>query len=418
MSTPPVAPSMGRRAAPTPAVAPCDAPAPIPFHRTVIEDDAIAAITATLRSGWLTSGPRARELEAGLAELLGRRHAVALNSATSALFLACKAAGVGPGDEVLVPAITFMATAEVALHLGARPVIVDVDDATLLIDPVDLERKLTRRARLIAPVHFAGQPCAMRQLRSLAAAERLAIVEDAAHCLTGSAAGDEAAPGADRWRPGDGTLAAALSFYATKELPIGEGGALVSDDDGVIERARRWSLHGISRPAHARMQVGARATYDVEDVGYKMNLPDVLATLGVAQLPRMAAHRARRAALAARYDAALADVPGIRPLPTRPGFASAHHLYVVRVDPAAAGLDRDQLAAQLGARGIGTSVHFTPLHEMTALKSLLGTRSADCPVAARAGREVLSLPLHPALTDADCDRVSRELRLIVAEHAP
>lgn len=417
MSTLPALPLASSRPAPAPPVSPCDAPAPIPFHRTVIEDDAVAAIAATLRSGWLTSGPRAKELEASLATLLGRRHALALNSATSSLFLAYKAAGVGPGDEVLVPAITFMATAEVALHLGARPVIVDVDDATLLLDPVDLERKLTRRSRLIAPVHFAGQPCAMLPLRSLAAAERLQIVEDAAHCLTGSATDDAANGGAD-WRPGTGTLAAALSFYATKELPIGEGGALVSDDEGLIERARRWSLHGISRPAHARMQVGARATYDVEDVGYKMNLPDVLATLGVAQLPRMAAHRARRAALAARYDAALAGVPGVRPLPTRPGFTSAHHLYVVRIDPATAGLDRDALAAELGARGIGTSVHFTPLHEMTALKSLLGTRSGDCPVAARAGREVLSLPLHPALTDADCDRVSRELRAIVAEHAP
>lgn len=390
-------------------VAPRDPAAPIAFHRTVVEDDAIAAVAATLRSGWLTTGPRAKELESGVAALLGRKHALAVNSATSALFLACKAAGVGPGDDVLVPAITFMATAEVALHLGARPVVVDVDDATLLLDLDDLQRKLTRRARLVAPVHYAGQMCAMEPLRALAAAERLAIVEDAAHCLTGS---DGTA------RPGDGTLGAALSFYATKELPIGEGGALVSDDEGVIERARRWSLHGISKPAHARMQIGARALYDVEDVGYKMNLPDVLATLGVAQLPRMEAHRARREALARRYDAALAGVPGIRPLAQRPGVVSARHLYVVRVDPAKAGLDRDALAAELGARGIGTSVHFTPLHEMTAMRSLLATRPGDCPVASRAGREVLSLPLHPALSDAECDRVAAELRSIVAERAP
>ncbi|MSR47682.1 MAG: DegT/DnrJ/EryC1/StrS family aminotransferase [Planctomycetes bacterium] len=395
-----------RRRSPIEACA--DAP-PIPFHRTVLCEGDVAAVTAVLRSGWLTTGPRAKELETGIAALLGRRHALALNSATSALFLAYKAAGVGPGDDVLVPAMTFVATAEVALHLGARPVIVDVDDETLLLDLKDLERKLTRRARVIAPVHYAGHPCAMAPLRAIAAAERLAIVEDAAHCLTGHEGGH---------RPGEGTLGAALSFYATKELPIGEGGALVSDDEGVIERARRWSLHGISKPAHARMQVGARAIYDVEDIGFKMNLPDVLAALGVAQLPRMEAHRARREALAQRYDAALAFVPGIRPLRVRPGFTSARHLYVVRVDAKSAGLDRDELAAELGARGIGTSVHFTPIHEMTALKSLLGTRPGDCPVASRAGREVLSLPLHPALTDEECDRVTNELRAIVAARAP
>jgi dTDP-4-amino-4,6-dideoxygalactose transaminase len=385
------------------------APAAIPFHRAAIGEEDVAAVVATLRSGWLTTGPRCGELERGLAQLLDRRHALALNSATSALFLLYKAAGVGPGDDVLVPAITFMATAEVAIHLGARPVVVDVDDATLLLDPVDLARKITRRARLIAPVHFAGQPCAMAPLQAIAQAERLAVVEDAAHCLTGHERGR---------RPGEGTLGAALSFYATKELALGEGGALVSDDEGVVERARRWSLHGISRPAHARMQIGARATYDVEDVGFKMNLPDLLAALGVSQLPRMEAQRDRREALARRYDAALRGLPGVRLLPTRPGFVSARHLYVVRVDPEKAGITRDELAAELGRRGIGSSVHFTPLHEMTVMKTLYGTRSEDCPVAARAGREVLSLPLHPGLRDDEADAVAAAIRSILGRSSP
>jgi dTDP-4-amino-4,6-dideoxygalactose transaminase len=385
------------------------APAPIPFHRAAIGEEDVAAVVATLRSGWLATGPRCGELERGLAALLDRRHALALNSATSALFLLYKAAGVGPGDEVLVPAITFMATAEVAIHLGARPVLVDVDDATLLLDPDDLARKITRRARLIAPVHFAGQPCAMAPLQAIAQAERLAVVEDAAHCLTGHERGR---------RPGEGTLGAALSFYATKELALGEGGALVSDDEGVVARARRWSLHGISRPAHARMQIGARATYDVEDVGFKMNLPDLLAALGVSQLPRMVAQRDRREALARRYDAALRGLPGVRPLPTRPGFVSARHLYVVRVDAEKAGITRDELAAELGRRGIGSSVHFTPLHEMTVMKTLYGTRSDDCPVAARAGREVLSLPLHPGLRDDEADAVAAAIRSILGRSAP
>ncbi len=397
----------------TPVALPVQQPAvtggTIPFHRAVIDESDVAAVTAVLRSGWLTTGPRCQQFEQELAHAMGRRHALLLNSATSALFLAYKAAGVGPGDDVLVPAITFMATAEVAIHLGARPVVVDVDPETLLLDLRDLEKKLTRRARLVAPVHYAGHPCAMEPLRALAAAERLAIVEDAAHCLTGREGARQ---------PGAGTLGAALSFYATKELAVGEGGALVSDDDGVIERARRWSLHGISRPAHARMQIGARALYDVEDVGYKMNLPDLLAALGRSQLPRMEAQRERREAIARRYDAALAGVPGVRPLPVRPGFVSARHLYVVRVDATAAGLDRDALAADLGAQGIGTSVHFTPLHEMTVLRTLYGTRPADCPVASKAGREVLSLPIYPGLSDAECDHVAATLRSIVARRSP
>jgi len=386
------------------ATIPSPFPIQIPFHQAAIEKGDVAAVVATLRSGWLTTGPRCGELERGLCELLERRHSLALNSATSALFLLYKAAGVGPGDDVLVPAITFMATAEVAIHLGARPVVVDVDDETLLINPTDVARKITRRARLMVPVHFAGQPCAIAPLLALARAERLAIVEDAAHCLTGHEGGR---------RPGEGTLGAALSFYATKELAVGEGGALVSDDEGVVARARRWSLHGISRPAHTRMQIGARATYDVEDVGFKMNLPDLLAALGVAQLPRMVAQRDRRETLARRYDAALCGLPGVRPLPTRPGFVSARHLYVVRIDPGLAGITRDELALELGRRGIGSSVHFTPLHEMTVMKTLYGTRSEDCPVAARAGREVLSLPLHPRLREEDVDGIAGALRSIL-----
>jgi len=386
------------------ATIPSPFPIQIPFHQAAIEEGDVATVVATLRSGWLTTGPRCGELERGLCELLERRHSLALNSATSALFLLYKAAGVGPGDDVLVPAITFMATAEVAIHLGARPVVVDVDDETLLIDPADVARKITRRARLMVPVHFAGQPCAIAPLLALARAERLAIVEDAAHCLTGHEGGR---------RPGEGTLGAALSFYATKELAVGEGGALVSDDEGVVARARRWSLHGISRPAHTRMQIGARATYDVEDVGFKMNLPDLLAALGVAQLPRMVAQRDRRETLARRYDAALCGLPGVRPLPTRPGFVSARHLYVVRIDPGLAGITRDELALELGRRGIGSSVHFTPLHEMTVMKTLYGTRSEDCPVAARAGREVLSLPLHPRLREEDVDGIAGALRSIL-----
>ncbi len=388
------------------------APAPrgeIPFHRAALRESDVEAVAATLRSGWLTTGPRTRELEAELAKLCGRQHALCVSSATAALFLLYKGAGVAPGDEVLVPAMTFVATAEVAVHLGARPIFVDVDEETLLLDPDDLARKISPRAKLIAPVHYAGQPCAMGPILEVARAHRLAVVEDAAHCLTGR--------DGER-RPGEGTLGAALSFYATKELPTGEGGAIVTDDESVVVRARRASLHGISRPAWTRMQVGARAVYDVEEIGWKMNLPDVLAALGLAQVGRMIVQRERREALARRYDERLRGLPGIRPLAVRSGCTSARHLYVVRVDATAAGLGRDELAAELGRFRVGTSVHFVPLPGMTVFRRLFGTRPDDCPRAARAGREVLSLPLYPDLTEAEVDEVAAAIRAIVEARAP
>ena len=401
-SVDPIAPPPARRRRPARA-------RPIPFHRVALRESDVEAVAAVLRSGWLTTGPRARELERALAQLLGRPHVLGVSSATAALFLLYRAAGVGPGDEVLVPAMTFVATAAAAVHLGARPVFVDVDEETLLLDPHDLARRVNSRTRLIAPVHYAGQPCDLGPILEIARGGSIAVVEDAAHCLTGRHGSR---------RPGEGTLGAALSFYATKELPTGEGGALASDDEAVVERARRASLHGISRPAWARMQVGARAVYDVEEIGFKMNLPDLLAALGLAQLPRMEAQRARREALACRYAERLSGIPGVRPLPRRPGFVSAHHLEVVRVERALAGLDRDELAAQLAERGIGTSVHFVPLPELSVFRRRFGTRAADCPRAARAGGEVLSLPLHPELADDEVDEVAAAIREIVEARAP
>ncbi|MFO0981596.1 MAG: DegT/DnrJ/EryC1/StrS aminotransferase family protein [Planctomycetota bacterium] len=375
----------------------------IPFFRPTIGAAEIAAITDCLRGGWLTSGPRVGELELKLAELCGRRFAVALNSATSALHVLLRLAGVRPGDEVITTPFTFVATAEAALYLGARPVFADVDDATLNLDPDSVERLITRRTRVIMPVHFAGHLCDMPALLRIARRHGLAVVEDAAHALSARAGA---------WRCGDETLGAALSFYATKELTVGEGGALVTDDAAVAERARCLALHGLSRDAWTRYRPGSSARYDVVDLGYKMNLPDVLAALGLPQIERLAEQRARREAIARRYDQALAGLPGIRTPIVRRGHVSSRHLYVIRVEPERARRSRDELALELGDRGIATSVHFRPLFEMTYYRNLGYTASA-CPVAARAGREVLSLPIYPELADADQDCVVNAVREVI-----
>ncbi|MEW6741495.1 MAG: DegT/DnrJ/EryC1/StrS family aminotransferase [Planctomycetota bacterium] len=381
----------------------------IPFHRPCIEASDVERVVQAIRSLWLTTGPVTRELEEALARYLGCGHVVAVSSGTAALQLLYRAAGVGPGDEVIVPALTFVATAEAAVHLGARPVFADVEAESLLMDPATVERAISSRTKAIVPVHYGGHLCDMARLQTIAAGARAAVIEDAAHALSARHG---------RVRPGLGTLGAALSFYATKELALGEGGAVVTDDEGVATRVRNWSLHGITRASWTRSELGRPPTYDVEEIGYKMNLPDLVAALGVGQVARLDAMRARRESLAQRYDQGLRGVPGIHPASVRPGHTSARHLYVIRVRAAEAGIDREGLRAALASAGIQTSVHFIPVPEMTAMRRLYGTRPEECPMAATAGREVLSLPLYPDLTEDEVDRVILEIRRVVEAHTP
>lgn len=368
----------------------------IPFFRPSIGEAEIAAVTETMRSGWLTTGPQTRAFETEFAAALGGGvEAIAVNSATAALHLGLEAMGVGEGDEVILPSLTFTATAEVVRYLGATPVILDVDAATLCLDPAAVEEAITPRTRVIMPVHFAGRPCDMTGLRRIADTNGLRILDDAAHALPASHAG----------RPiGNGLAdATAFSFYANKTMTTGEGGMLTTADPALAARARTMRLHGIDREVFDRFS-NARAgwLYDVIAPGFKYNLTDIAAALGRVQLARLDEFLAARSALAAAYDEAFADLPLRRPPHAAPGDVHAWHLYVVQLTEDAL-LGREALSAALRARGIGNSVHYRPLNQLTVWQPYLQGRAY--PVSDAYFANCLSLPFFMAMTGAQRDRV-------------
>lgn len=401
-----------------------DLPPFVPFALPEIGEAEIAEVVDTLRSGWVTTGPKARRFEQDFVAFLGgdpALQAIAVNSATAGLHLALEALGIGPGDEVITTTHTFTATAEVVRYLGADVVLVDIDPATLCIDPAAVEAALTPRSKAIVPVHYAGLAAPMEALLALARRHGLKVVEDAAHALPTSCGGALV-----------GTLgsdATVFSFYANKTITTGEGGMLVTRDPALAERAKVMRLHGISRDAFDRFTAQAPSWYyEVVAPGFKVNLTDIAAALGLQQLRQAEAFRARRAAIAARYDAAFADLPVI--LPPRPGAAGATapddlhawHLYVLRLADDAPALgagrpgaggdtgDRDAFIEQLYARRIGCSVHYIPLHLHPYWRERYGLRAADFPHSQRAYERMLSLPLFSAMRDEQVDRVIAAVR--------
>ncbi|HZP42497.1 MAG TPA: DegT/DnrJ/EryC1/StrS aminotransferase family protein [Candidatus Binatia bacterium] len=373
----------------------------IPFHRPAIGDAEIAEVVATLRSGWLTTGPRAVRFEAAFAERLGVPHALAVSTGTAALHLALRAAGVGPGDEVIVPTFTFVATAEAVLYLGARPVLADVDPATGLLLPQEVERRWTARTRAVVPVHLAGAPCDSGTIGAIAHAGGGVVVDDAAHALPARRDGRLVGTIAD---------ATAFSFYATKTLTTGEGGMVTTAREDWAETIRVLRLHGMSRDAWKRYSAAGTWAYDVLDVGYKYNLPDVLAALGLVQLARLDELHEARLARVERYRAGLADSDLVELPEEPPGVQSAWHLYVVRLRLDRLRVDRAAVADALRARGIGTSVHFIPLHLHAYYRRTFGTARGDHPGAEALFARCLSLPLYPDLALDDVDRVVDALR--------
>jgi dTDP-4-amino-4,6-dideoxygalactose transaminase len=358
----------------------------VPFFRPSIGEDEIAAVVACMQSGWLTTGPNASAFEAEFAQMLGGDvEAVAVNSATAALHLGLEALGIGIGDEVIVPTLTFTATAEVVRYLGATPVLVDIDPATLCIGPEQVAPAITARSKAIMPVHFAGRACDMSGLRRIAVAHGLKILDDAAHALPARHAGHligSAGAGAD---------ATAFSFYANKTMTTGEGGMLVSADPALAQRARVMRLHGIDRDVFNRFSdTQASWRYDVVAPGYKYNLTDLAAALGRVQLGRIDASLARRAALAARYNTAFCGLPVTLPPAAAAGDHHAWHLYILQLDDAAP-MGRDALIEALKAEGIGCSVHYRPLHQMSYWSAYAGSRAF--PAADRYFNRCLSLPL-------------------------
>ncbi len=350
----------------------------------------IDAVTETLRSGWLTSGPRAAELERRLAELTGARHAIALASGTAALHLSLVGLGIGPGDEVITSPITWPATANVIVHTGARPVFVDVRDDDLNIDPGQVAEAVTARTKTIVPVDLAGQPADLDPLLALG----IPVVEDAAHAIEAEYRGRKV---------GSIATATCFSLYATKNVAAGEGGAVTTDDDDLAEAIRDLRL----------MRRGDGSLYDVSSAGFKANLSDVLAAIALCQLDKLEAHGEIRRRHVDAYDSAVAELPGITPLARDPRDRHSLHLYVVRIDSELAGADRDAYQRALADELIGTSIHFLPVHTLTYYRERYPDQPA-LPVAERAGREVLSLPLSPAHSDADIADAIEALRRVYA----
>ncbi|MEE8452264.1 MAG: DegT/DnrJ/EryC1/StrS aminotransferase family protein [Thermoguttaceae bacterium] len=394
--------SQGRPDTPSPA-----APKqhPIPFFRPSLGEEEIQSVVDTLRSGWLTTGPKVKQFEEAFARRLGARHAMAVNSATAALHLALEAVGLSPGDEVLVPTMTFAATAEVVVHLGATPVLVDCREDTLNLDPRQLEQKITPRTKAVVPVHYAGQPCEMDCILEIARAHDLKVVEDAAHALPASV-GDRMI----------GTIgdATCFSFYANKTLTTGEGGMVTTDDDRLAERMRRMTLHGISKDAWKRFSAEGSWYYEILAPGYKFNMSDIAASLGIGQLARCDEFRRRRLEIAQRYDTGFADLPEVTVPCTMPGMQHAWHLYVIQLPTDRPGIDRNALIEKLNLAGIGTSVHYTPLHMHPYYRETFGYRPDDLPVAAAVYRRIVSLPIYPSLSNADVDHIVDTVRRIIA----
>lgn len=379
----------------------------VPFFRPEISEEEIAAVAETLRSGWLTTGPRTRQFEADFAEYVGAKHAIAVNSATAALHLALNAAGIGPGDEVLVPTMTFTATAEVVVHQGARPVFVDCLADTLNIDPLRAAQAITPRTKAIMPVHYGGQPCEMDELLELADRHDLWIVEDAAHAI----------PTKYRGRTvgtiGDMTC---FSFYANKTITTGEGGMLTTDDDALAERVRTRSLHGLSKDAWKRFSAEGSWYYEVVYPGFKYNLTDTAAALGLGQLKRADDFWRRRERCALRYGELLGDLREIVLPVAQPHVQHAWHLYVIQLELDRLSIDRNAFIRLLDAASIGTSVHYIPLHMQPYYRDTFGYRADDFPVARNLYERIITLPLYPSLPDESLEYVADTIRGIVAEH--
>jgi dTDP-4-amino-4,6-dideoxygalactose transaminase len=382
------------------------APSSIPCFRPAIGEEEIAAATAVLRSGWLTTGPKAREFEEKFAAYMGRDvEAVAVNSATAGLHLAAEACGIGPGDEVIVPTLTFTASASVIRYLGAEVVLVDVEEKTHCIDLDHAERRLTPRCKAIMPVHFAGLPCDMTKVQAFARRYGLKVIEDAAHAMPARHDGRLIGSGESD--------ACVFSFYACKPITTGEGGMIVTRNAELAARARVMRTHGLNRDAFDRFRnVGASWAYDVVAPGFKYNLTDVAAAIGVVQLSRAETLQASRQRAAESYLRKLADLPLDCPAAAPPGGLHAWHMFPIRLHEHARA-NRDDLIAGLTAERIGTSVHYRPLHEMTYWKERYHCEQSEFPVASRYFEGAVTLPLFAGMTDAEVDRVVNAVHRIV-----
>ena len=378
------------------------------FGSPLIGEEEIQEVVDTLRSGWIGTGPKTQRFEAAFAQYIGCQHAIALNSCTAGLELALVAAGIGEGDEVITTPMTFAATANVIVHQRAVPVLADVEPDTFNIDPARLGERITPRTRAIIPVHFAGHPCDMGPIAALARQHGLTVIEDAAHAT-------------ESWYRGRkvGTLSdmTAFSFYVTKNLTTGEGGMITTDCDDYAERLRVLRLHGLSRDAWKRYSASGFVPYDVTEAGYKFNMTDMQAALGIHQLARLESLLPIRERHARRYDEAFAGRPELITPVVRDDVRHARHLYCVLLRLERLGVDRLEFLKALERENIGCAIHFVALHLHPFYRERYGFRCGDFPNAEFVSDRVLSLPLSAKLTDADVEDVIRAVTKVVHRYA-
>jgi dTDP-4-amino-4,6-dideoxygalactose transaminase len=361
----------------------------IPFHAASVGEDEASAAADVIRSGWLTMGPKTIEFEQNFASYVGARHAIGVSSCTAALHLALEAVGLQPGDEVLVPTTTFTATAEVVVYFKAIPVLVDVDPITLCFDPEEARKKVTSRTRAILPVHFAGQPCDMDRIQQLAARHSLHVIEDAAHALPASFRGTPV---------GAISQLTAFSFYATKTLTTGEGGMVTTDDDELAARMKMMRLHGIGRDAWKRYSSEGSWHYEVLNAGFKYNLTDIQSAIGIVQLNKCTEMCSLRARIARQYTEAFSQCEEMQTPTVLADRESAWHLYVLRLHLDRLTIGRSEVIEELKQRGVGTSVHFIPLHLHPYYRDAYHYRPESFPVALREYYRSFSLPIYPGMS--------------------
>ena len=378
----------------------------IPYSRQSIDEEDIQAVVEVLRSDWLTTGPKVDEFERAFAGHVGAEEAVAVSNGTAALHAAMYALRIGPNDEVIVPALTFSATANCVVFQGGTPVFSDVDRGTLLINPASVEANITHRTKAIIAVDFAGQPCDYDSLRALANRHRLTLVADACHSLGGSYKGLPV-----------GSLAKlnTFSFHPVKHITTGEGGMITTNNPELAKRMRVFRNHGITTDHRQREALGSWF-YEMIDLGYNYRITDFQCALGLSQLNKLSSWVARRQEIARRYDAAFAELPVLNPLLVRDDVSHAYHLYVIRLDTTELRTTRSEIFSSLRAEGIGVNVHYIPVHLHPFYRERFGTKPGLCPMAETVYEKLISLPIFPAMTHDDVEYVIAAVRKVISSH--
>jgi len=377
----------------------------LPFSSPKLSDSEIQAVVDTLRSGWLTTAGRTREFENNFASYVETENCVGLNSCTAGLFLSLKVLEIEPGDEVITTPLTFASSVNVIEHLGARPIFADVDPQTGNINPENISSAITDKTRAILPVHLYGRPCNMTAIRDIATTNGLSIIQDCAHAIETEWDGRKVATYGD---------ICAYSFYATKNITTGEGGMIATDREEWADKIRILALHGLDKSAYDRYSSGGKSSYDLEAPGYKFNMPDISAALGIEGLRRIDERHRRRAEICDMYTAALHDLPGLT-LPPEPEQDTRHarHLFPVLVNSETSGISRGKFIEALADENIGSGIHFTPVHCFSYYREKYGYKAGDYPNALYIGENTCSLPLTPYLGNADVEDVITAVRKII-----